>query len=353
MATAQQVETVIRASEPDFRNKHDQLAFAVHAYLIADGYRLTATGKAADVPDEEIPEDKKRSSVKGWNHMEDGYAFRYEDPTGKRNPLMVKMVPMDGHLLLQWMAPKSFKEPRLLDLDVNNYVDAPSDTAGDDPAAGYKSMDDLVAKLRQTFHGHAAEAAAKQQPAATVREAIPEAVAPAAQSLRSDAPGTSRSPAPDMDDDYLLREGPRNAGPRTGGIPPVPSIGTDDLHPPMPGIPREFPGPDDIPYSGGLGGPERPGGIGGMYVGPDDPIFAGRFPGRGGMGGDFGPGISGRGRGRGSFPGAIWDPIAPPGMPGFRPEDFQRGARGNTGRGDVHPDVMPPGPGHFDDSMFG
>ena len=50
---------------------------------------------------------------------------------GKRNPLMVKMVPMDGHLLLQWMAPKSFKEPRLLDLDVNNYVDAPSDTAGD------------------------------------------------------------------------------------------------------------------------------------------------------------------------------------------------------------------------------
>ncbi len=38
---------------------------------------------------------------------------------------------------------------------------------------------------------------------------------------------------------------------------------------------------------------------------------------------------------------------------GFRPEDFQRGARGNTGRGDVHPDVMPPGPGHFDDSMFG
>ena len=44
-------------------------------------------------------------------------------------------------------------------------------------------MDDLVTKLRQTFHWHAAEAAAKQQPAATVREAILEAVAPAAQSL--------------------------------------------------------------------------------------------------------------------------------------------------------------------------
>ena len=50
---------------------------------------------------------------------------------GKRNPIMVKMVPMDDHLLLQWMAPKSFKEPRLLDLNVNDYVDTPSDTAGD------------------------------------------------------------------------------------------------------------------------------------------------------------------------------------------------------------------------------
>ena len=50
---------------------------------------------------------------------------------GKRNPIMVKMVPMDDHLLLQWMAPKSFREPRLLDLNVNDYVDTPSDTAGD------------------------------------------------------------------------------------------------------------------------------------------------------------------------------------------------------------------------------
>ena len=31
----------------------------------------------------EIPEDKKRISVKGWNELEDGYAFRYEDPTGQ------------------------------------------------------------------------------------------------------------------------------------------------------------------------------------------------------------------------------------------------------------------------------
>ena len=31
---------------------------------------------------------------------------------GKRDPIMVKMVPLGEHLLLQWMAPKSFREPR-------------------------------------------------------------------------------------------------------------------------------------------------------------------------------------------------------------------------------------------------
>ena len=76
-----------------------------------------------------------------------------------------------------------------------------------DPAAGYKDLPGLVAKLKETFHAHAAESAAKQQPTATVREANPEAVAPAAaQSLHGDAPQQRRSPAPDPEDDPL-REG--------------------------------------------------------------------------------------------------------------------------------------------------
>ncbi|CAK0785666.1 hypothetical protein CVIRNUC_008877 [Coccomyxa viridis] len=348
MATVQVVETVIRASEPDFRNEYDQLAFAVHAYLVADGYKLIAVGKNADVPDEDIPDDKKRSSVKGWNKDGNSYAFRYEDPTGKRNPIMVKVVPLDDHLLLQWMAPKSFREPRMLELNVRDYVDKAASSEVD-PMAGYKNLPGLVERLKQTFHGHAAEEAAKQMPAATVREAIPEQVAPAAQSLHADAPPLRASPAPDLDDDFLRK------GPRRGGFPPVPDIGTDDLHPPIPGIPREFPGPDSIPFSGGMGHMGgQPGGIGGMYVGPDDPIFSGRFPG-GGMGG---PGFSGRGGGGdplqgGIPPGARYDPIGPPGVPGFHPEDFQRRAGRRAGRGDVHPDIMPPGPGRFDDSMFG
>jgi len=32
-----------------FRNKYDRLAYAVHAFLLADGYKLVATGTKADV----------------------------------------------------------------------------------------------------------------------------------------------------------------------------------------------------------------------------------------------------------------------------------------------------------------
>ena len=53
-------------------------------------------------------------------------------PAGKRNPIMVKMVPLGEHLLLQWMAPKSFREPRMLELNVSDYVDkAASSEAGE------------------------------------------------------------------------------------------------------------------------------------------------------------------------------------------------------------------------------
>jgi len=131
---------------------------------------------------------------------------------------------------------------------------------------------------------------------------------------------------------------------------PVPSIGADDLYPPglgpgMPGIAHPFPG-------GGIGG----GGIGSSQVGPDHPLFGARHPGirpPGGMGGGHGPPVPGL------PPGARWDPINPPGMPGFLLDDFrpppgqgpgQGGVGGGRGRGrggppSFHPDIMPPGPG--------
>ncbi len=84
-----------------------------------------------------------------------------------------------------------------------------------------------------------------------------------------------------------------------------------------------------------------------MLMGPGHPAFGGRgggslaVPGRG----TGGPGL-----------GMRWDPIAPPGLPGWRPGDFQRPPPGQ-GRGapDLDPDIMQPGPGRGTDwdSMYG
>jgi hypothetical protein len=42
---------------------------------------------------------------------------------GKRNPIMLKMVPMGDKMLLHWASPGSFDEPRMLELNVDDYVD--------------------------------------------------------------------------------------------------------------------------------------------------------------------------------------------------------------------------------------
>ena len=76
----------------------------------------------------------------------------------------------------------------------------------------------------------------------------------------------------------------------------------------------------------GVGIPARGGG---MMVGPHHPIF-----GRGRL-------EPPRGHEGHLPPGARWDPIAPPGMRGFFPGDFERRAPGRSG--EIHPDIMQPG----------
>ena len=105
-----------------------------------------------------------------------------------------------------------------------------------------------------------------------------------------------------------------------------------------------------MPTQGGYGGSMGPTG-GGMHVGPGHPFFADRLRNPGLASGGLG-GIRG-----GMMPGgARWDPIAPEGLQGWHPEDFQRGV---PGRGapipPVHPDMMQPGPGRGADwdHMFG
>ncbi|CAD7698131.1 unnamed protein product [Ostreobium quekettii] len=110
----------------------------------------------------------------------------------------------------------------------------------------------------------------------------------------------------------------------------------------------EAPPPDRIPYGervpGMFGGDaDRLPGIGGMLAGPRDPAFVGGFrhP-------ELLPG-----GGRGLVP--DFDPVAPPGLPGYMPEDFIQGGPGRRRPGHMHPDLPPPGGvgGGSWDSMFG
>ncbi len=139
---------------------------------------------------------------------------------------------------------------------------------------------------------------------------------------------------------------------------PIRPVGADDLVPPgirAPGM------PSPSPFGGvgvGLGGPMR-----GSQVGPNDPMFAGPM-GMGGMGGPplFPGQLRGGGGGLGGGasrlvvpPGARFDPINPPGIQGFAPEDFVQPSRSDI---HIHPDIgrPPEGPGgnsSFMDHMFG
>ena len=112
-----------------------------------------------------------------------------------------------------------------------------------------------------------------------------------------------------------------------GGIPVGGGVGAADLNPPLP----------SVGISGGGGGG------GGSLVGPDHPIFSGRYPqGRGGAvgGGPRPPSVP---------PGARFDPFGP-GVPGFgggNAGGFGRGGQGNRDFGDLMPPPGPRGPNLF------
>jgi hypothetical protein len=175
-----------------------------------------------------------------------------------------------------------------------------------DDGAGLRNVDDLCATLQSFFcKGSAREAG---------EAAMTTAGAGAAVSLR---------PSPDSDymGGYDGRDGRNGPDGYDGAGSDVERhrVGQSDLDP----IDRRGAGR-------GLG-PD------GMMVGPHHPMF-----GRGRM--EPPPGHEGH-----IPPAARWDPISPPGVPGFFPGDFERGrGRGRGRRGDdVHPDIMQPGRGGF------
>ncbi|KAL6782759.1 hypothetical protein ACKKBG_A08010 [Auxenochlorella protothecoides x Auxenochlorella symbiontica] len=303
---------VIRAHAPTFRNRHDRLAFAVHAYLESRGYTLVSTGAEAD---QEAGPGSKFDSVgrepaplSGWTDLEERYAFRYVNEQGAH--LYLKAMVLGGNLVLQWQdgGQQPGSTPASLDLALDKYT-----RAAEGVSAGYSDLAGLVGALAAAGLGESAAQSASGQEAP--------------------APGAQHGAAGRGDDDPTRgpRGGRGEAEPAyvrdAGGLrDPGYAVGDRDRYPLGLAPARGGAMPGLLPL---MEGPPRRGG--GMHVGPGDPLFDDRL-GRGpAHGGPRPP------------PGARWDPIAPPGLPGFHPDGNL--PRGPPGRGGIHPDIMQPGPG--------
>ncbi|KAH7618973.1 hypothetical protein Ndes2526B_g05918 [Nannochloris sp. 'desiccata'] len=325
------VLSLIRLARPTFRSSEDKLAYVVHAYVLAQGYKLVATGAQAEDPATDFTsQDREEVDASGWDSLPGVYAFRYQDAdAGKRAPLFLKCIVAGPKLLVQWMAGGS-AQTQVLELDIGNYT-----TESAAAPAAYTHAEDLM-KVLDTglgkafgIAGSASTKRQQQQEQGTRREAYQEGEEPG-PSYRGEE-GYS-SPLQESPPYYPAGGGGQEVLPP--GIMPS-SVGYEDVVPPgvrPPGYGGGYGGVGGIPA-----GPPHTGG--GMHVGPGHPIFG---PGKLGGGVGMPPEFGGRGdHGVPLPPGARWDPIGPPGTRGFRPDDFQQ----RRDPSHPHPDMAQPGPG--------
>ncbi|KAF8664413.1 hypothetical protein HU200_054585 [Digitaria exilis] len=292
MVTDAAAMAVVRAARPALRGAHDGVAFAAHAAFLAAGYSLCAVGPDAltDPP----PSVEEEVGMDGWNSMENYYAFLYsKEEKGKKKRVLVKCLVIGELLAIDVLDLEAQdKGPYNIQINVKDFF---SEEQPKNYADMYKNFTGLVetvnsnllCKLDRKDDG---AAAGKNQDAA-----VKNPDAESSSSIRS-----SENP------------GPTTTDPSSLIYPPIAPLGSDDLFP--------GPGAGFYPHSGiGSGGS--------MHVGPNDPRFfpSNPFP------APFG--------GPGSIPpGGRYDPIGPPGVPGFEPSSFVRRPRRPPG-GSTHPDL--------------
>ncbi|XP_059647122.1 probable proteasome inhibitor [Cornus florida] len=293
MATEHSVMAVIRAYKPVFRNAHDKVAFAVHASFLASGYVLNATGPPALSDDALYSASTDEAGIDRWNESEDEYGFVYLNPNKGSKKVLVKCLAMDDMLFVDAVSDDGSK-PVHLEIKVGDYVE---ENGGDNYSSQFKNLGKLVNIIDK-------EMLTKLNGSSTTSTST--------QSLSSETRAGQRDiPIPI---DVGVAE-PHYPQPYPSGF--VPPLGGSDLFPgPPPGV---------FPTRGGFGSG------GGMFVGPDHPLF-------GGIGGDPGfprgqPGIP-----SGIPPGARFDPYGPPNVPGFEPNRFVRNPPRRPGGGN-HPDL--------------
>lgn len=307
MTSPKAVLGVMRAARPTFRNAFDYLAFAVHADLVASGYRLVATGPDAETDPSEDAEVQD-AAIDLWNSSQDSYVFRYVTEENLSRRLLVKGLPMGDALMVEALPSAAGQGPFSTELKVSEYI---TDSQSPNVADHFKDLEGLVEKVN--------------------RDIVSKLLAPGSAGASKDAaPTVSRSLA---DEGNGMREAPSST--YLGAAPPFGAggIGGYVVPPVVPG----FGGSDDLtpgPGGGVLPDEFRGGFGGGMLVGPNDPRWGAVGPG----------GIHTGGRVPGVPPGARFDPYGPPGMPGFEPDRFGveplRRPPGGRGQGPpTHPDL--------------
>eukprot|EP00208_Stichococcus_sp_RCC1054_P002386 CAMPEP_0206140716 /NCGR_PEP_ID=MMETSP1473-20131121/10420_1 /ASSEMBLY_ACC=CAM_ASM_001109 /TAXON_ID=1461547 /ORGANISM="Stichococcus sp, Strain RCC1054" /LENGTH=203 /DNA_ID=CAMNT_0053534969 /DNA_START=65 /DNA_END=673 /DNA_ORIENTATION=+ len=155
---------LLKASKPTFKSKVDRLAFAVHACLLTQGYRVVACGEQADSadPDEELTEEV---DTDGWNDQGDHFAFRYLPENGNvKDGLQVMMDGMGESLLVYWATVTTKDPPQPLSLALADYT---TDAAGLEDS--YKNLDKLVNVLSGMSLGGVGEAKSGQASATAER----------------------------------------------------------------------------------------------------------------------------------------------------------------------------------------
>jgi hypothetical protein len=99
MAAPAAVLAIVRAARPQFRQRADALAFALHAALLAEGFVLVAAGAAAEAEPAAgapLPE----AGHDGWNALPDEYAFRYRQEGAASSTVALKALAASGKLFV-------------------------------------------------------------------------------------------------------------------------------------------------------------------------------------------------------------------------------------------------------------
>ncbi|TBU33215.1 PI31 proteasome regulator N-terminal-domain-containing protein [Dichomitus squalens] len=329
-ALLQTLPTILPPGKKKLESQQDAIAALVHTVLTVLGFRLTGVDESAPTRTFEnnvFPEE--------WNQHGPGhYTLKYRHEQSSLD-FLVKVTKLGSRTLVNSIAVETDKVASL-DIPTNDFT-SPSffphelSESSSPFVHGFISsnrVDDLISQLRLTTVQKLIPGLRKEGYTETVTETETRAGPSQPRAPQPDAP-----PARPRPDEPPLPPGRSPAGfpyPRN----PL-EIGRRDLDP-FPSNPFAPP-----PLFGSNGG-------GGMFVGPDHPIFGAgiRDPGPGGMGPWGGDGYLPP---LGAPPGARFDPIGPAFGPGVPfPGRMPPGGRGGPfGGQDPDNDELPP-PGSRD-----